>query len=54
MDTSATQPIFGFSEESDQTILHYEKYFGARHYGRLPGVVPNQKDVGFLTSTEAN
>ncbi len=53
MDTNVTKPIFGFSEESDQTILDYEKHFGAHHYERLP-VVVRQAKGSWITDVEGN
>jgi ornithine--oxo-acid transaminase len=39
MDITSNKQVFGFSRENDETILEYERQFGAHHYERLPVIV---------------
>lgn len=50
-DTIIPQPVQGFSQSSDETIIKMEKRFGARHYQRL-GVVVRQANGCWLTDQQ--
>ena len=38
-------PVIGFSDLSDDTILNYESTFGAHHYSRQQLVVRKAEDI---------
>jgi len=53
MDITSNKQVFGFSEESDATIVEYEKQFGAHHYERLP-VIVRQAQGCWITDNSGN